>query len=162
MTQTEFKILLVDDEPSITDNLKAFPERAGDRVDCAADGRQALGKIESVPPDLVILDVLMPEMDGRAVLRDLRKRGNHTPVILLTQVGEAGEHAMALEEGADDYLNKPFDPRELPALRPGGVAPRAGFAGAALLGLEADVRRIGAGPTCAAGGARRAPRKATA
>lgn len=113
MTQTEFKILLVDDEPSITDNLKAFLERAGYRVDCAADGRQALRQIESGHPDLVILDVLMPEMDGRAVLRDLRKRGNHTPVILLTQVGEAGERAMALEEGADDYLNKPFDPREL-------------------------------------------------
>jgi DNA-binding response OmpR family regulator len=113
MTQTGPKILLVDDEPSITDHLSAFLERAGYRVECAADGVQALRRIESAHPDLMVLDVLMPEMDGRAVLRDLRSRGNHLPVILLTQVGEAGERAMALEEGADDYLNKPFDPREL-------------------------------------------------
>jgi len=64
-------------------------------------------------PDLLILDVLMPQMDGREVLRSLRQAGNWIPIILLTQVGEAGERAMALEEGADDYLNKPFDPHEL-------------------------------------------------
>ncbi len=113
MAQPGSRILLVDDEPSITDNLSAFLERAGYSVECAADGKQALRRIESNRPDLMILDVLMPEMDGRAVLRSLRSQGNHLPVILLTQVGEAGERAMALEEGADDYLNKPFDPREL-------------------------------------------------
>jgi DNA-binding response OmpR family regulator len=113
MTQTPSKILLVDDEPSITEHLSAFLERAGYSVQCAADGRAALAAVEKEPPDLVVLDVLMPEMDGRAVLRTLRAQGKHLPVILLTQVGEAGERAMALEEGADDYLNKPFDPREL-------------------------------------------------
>jgi len=113
MAQPGSKILLVDDEPSITDNLSAFLERAGYTVVCASDGRQALRQIDAVHPDLVVLDVLMPEMDGRAVLRSLRSQGSHLPVILLTQVGEAGERAMALEEGADDYLNKPFDPREL-------------------------------------------------
>jgi DNA-binding response OmpR family regulator len=113
MTQNGSKILLVDDEPSITDNLSAFLERAGYSVICAADGEQALRRIETFHPDLMILDVLMPEMNGRALLRTLRSKGNHLPVILLTQVGEAGERAMALEEGADDYLNKPFDPREL-------------------------------------------------
>jgi DNA-binding response OmpR family regulator len=63
----------------------------------------------------MILDVLMPRMDGRETLRRLRQSGNWIPVILLTQVGEAAERAMALEEGADDYLNKPFDPHELVA-----------------------------------------------
>jgi DNA-binding response OmpR family regulator len=113
MNQSAAKILLVDDEPSITEHLSSFLERAGYRVACAADGKEALAKIEQARPDLVVLDVLMPEMDGRAVLRTLRSQGSHLPVILLTQVGEAGERAMALEEGADDYLNKPFDPREL-------------------------------------------------
>jgi DNA-binding response OmpR family regulator len=113
MPQTTPSILLVDDEPSITEHLSAFLERAGYKVQCAADGKQALEAVGKSKPELVILDVLMPEMDGRAVLRELRSQGNHIPVILLTQVGEAGERAMALEEGADDYLNKPFDPREL-------------------------------------------------
>jgi DNA-binding response OmpR family regulator len=61
------------------------------------------------------MDVLMPVLDGREALRRLRRAGNWTPVILLTQVGESSERAMALEEGADDYLNKPFDPHELVA-----------------------------------------------
>jgi DNA-binding response OmpR family regulator len=107
------KILLVDDESSITGHLSAFLERAGYRLLCAADGAEALRQIEKTNPDLIVLDVLMPVMDGRAVLRFLRSKGDHRPVILLTQVGEAGERAIALEEGADDYLNKPFDPREL-------------------------------------------------
>jgi DNA-binding response OmpR family regulator len=113
MAESSPKILLVDDEPSITENLSAFLSRAGYAVTCAANGVAALGEIEKNNPDLVILDVLMPEMDGRAVLRTLRSRGDYRPVLLLTQVGEAGERAIALEEGADDYLNKPFDPREL-------------------------------------------------
>jgi DNA-binding response OmpR family regulator len=113
MTQSAPQILLVDDEPSITEHLGAFLERAGYIVRCASNGKQALEAVGQSQPELVILDVLMPEMDGRAVLRSLRSQGNHTPVILLTQVGEASERAMALEEGADDYLNKPFDPREL-------------------------------------------------
>ena len=69
----------------------------------------------AINPDLIILDVLMPNLDGREVLRRLRRSGNWTPIILLTQVGEASERALALEEGADDYLNKPFDPHELVA-----------------------------------------------
>jgi DNA-binding response OmpR family regulator len=113
MTQPASKLLLVDDEPSITEHLSAFLERAGYSVVSASNGKEALRQVESAQPDLVILDVLMPEMDGRAVLRTLRAEGKHLPVILLTQVGEAGERAIALEEGADDYLNKPFDPREL-------------------------------------------------
>jgi DNA-binding response OmpR family regulator len=109
------KILLVDDEPAITSNLAPFLERAGFELAVARDGREAVEKVQSFKPDLILLDVLMPEMNGREVLRHLRQMGNWTPVILLTQVGESVERAMALEEGADDYLNKPFDPHELVA-----------------------------------------------
>jgi DNA-binding response OmpR family regulator len=109
------KILLVDDEPAITGNLAPFLERAGFAVAVAADGEGALRQADSFVPDLIILDVLMPRLDGREVLRRLRQAGNWTPIILLTWVGESAERAMALEEGADDYLNKPFDPFELVA-----------------------------------------------
>jgi DNA-binding response OmpR family regulator len=109
------KILLVDDEEAITINLGPFLERSGFAVMTAADGHQALEKVGSFGPDAIVLDVMMPRMDGREVLRQLREAGNWTPIILLTQVGEATERAMALEEGADDYLNKPFDPQELVA-----------------------------------------------
>ena len=109
------RILLVDDERAITDNLAPFLERSGFSVMVAADGEEALQQVDAVNPDLIVLDVLMPKMDGREVLRRLRRMDNWTPIILLTQVGEASERAMALEEGADDYLNKPFDPHELVA-----------------------------------------------
>lgn len=108
-------ILLVDDEEAVTGALTPFLERAGFRVSTAGDGEEALRRLPEVRPDLIILDVLMPKMDGRAVLRHLRQKSDWTPVILLTQVGESVERAMALEEGADDYINKPFDPHELVA-----------------------------------------------
>jgi DNA-binding response OmpR family regulator len=109
------KLLLVDDEVAITDRLAPFLARSGFEVQVVADGEAALSVISSFSPDLVILDVLMPKLDGREVLRQLRQKGDWTPVILLTQVGEAGERAMALGEGADDYINKPFDSNELVA-----------------------------------------------
>ena len=77
-------ILLVDDEPSITANLTPFLERSGFVVTTASDGEQALQQIVASAPDLVILDVLMPKLDGREVLRRLRQSGNWLPVILLT------------------------------------------------------------------------------
>ena len=108
-------ILLVDDESAITDNLAPFLDRSGFVVSTAANGEEALAQIESDAPDLVVSDVLMPKMDGRELLRSLRRADNWIPVILLTQVGEAFERAMALDEGADDYINKPFEPHELVA-----------------------------------------------
>jgi DNA-binding response OmpR family regulator len=112
---TKPNVLLVDDEKAITANLAPFLERSGFSVVVAADGEEALHRISGFRPDLIVLDVLMPRLDGREVLRHLRQADNWTPVILLTQVGESTERAMALEEGADDYLNKPFDPHELVA-----------------------------------------------
>jgi len=109
------KILLVDDEAAITASLAPFLKRAGFTVEVASDGENALRRVADFAPDLIVLDVLMPRLDGRQVCRRLRASGNWTPIIMLTQVGSPAERAMSLEEGADDYLNKPFDPYELVA-----------------------------------------------
>ena len=108
-------LLLGDDETAITDQLAPLLERAGFEVRIAHDGAAVLRVVETDQPDLVVLDVLMPGLDGREVLRRLRGQGWWNPVLLLTQVGESMERARALEEGADDSLNKPFDPHELVA-----------------------------------------------
>lgn len=113
--EKKIKILLVDDESAITENLAPFLERSGFTISTAANGKEALDQLDAAQPDLIVLDVLMPIIDGREVLRTLRGNDNWVPIILLTQVGESSERAMALEEGADDYLNKPFDPHELVA-----------------------------------------------
>jgi len=109
------RILVVDDDPGIRNSLSAFLERSGFEVQMANDGEQALEALNKNRPDLMVMDVLMPRLDGRETLRRLRRAQNWIPVILLTQVGGATERAMALEEGADDYLNKPFEPHELVA-----------------------------------------------
>ncbi len=113
--QPKPSILLIDDETAITENLSPFLGRSGFDVTVASNGEEALDRIATSQFDMLVLDVLMPRIDGREVLRRLRQAGNWIPILLLTQVGEAGERAMALEEGADDYLNKPFDPHELVA-----------------------------------------------
>jgi DNA-binding response OmpR family regulator len=100
-------VILADDDDAITSNLAPFLDRAGFTVHVAADGDAALERFD---PDGCVLDVLMPGPDGREVLRRLRRAGRWLPVVLLTQVGESAERAIALDEGADDYLNKPFDP----------------------------------------------------
>lgn len=107
------KILLVDDEVSIISTLQTFLELSGFDVVTARNGFEALERVTQERPDLIVLDVLMPQLDGREALRQLRRRGDWTPVILLTQVTGTAQRIMAIEEGADDYLNKPFDPQEL-------------------------------------------------
>lgn len=106
-------ILLVDDDEAITGALGAFLERSGFDVRVAEDGRAGLLEVERQVPDLVVCDVLMPYVDGREFVRRVRARQLWLPIILLTQVGESWERSAALDEGADDYLNKPFDPHEL-------------------------------------------------
>lgn len=107
------KILVVDDEPDLLAELAPLLQRTGYTVSTASNGHLALQLMDEFKPDLVVLDVLMPRVDGREVLRQLRQGGNWTPVILLTRVGSPTERAMSLQEGADDYLNKPFEPLEL-------------------------------------------------
>lgn len=109
------KVLLVDDEEAITAGLAPFLQRSGFAVTTAADGDEALARCAAERPDVVVCDVVMPTVDGREVVRRLRAQADWTPVILLTKVGESHERSAALEEGADDYLNKPFDPQELVA-----------------------------------------------
>ena len=107
------RLLLVDDDEAITGGLAPLLTREGFVVDVAADGPAALDRLTAGSIDIVVLDVMMPGMDGREVLRRLRAAGSAVPVVLLTSVGEASERARALDEGADDYLNKPFDVGEL-------------------------------------------------
>lgn len=108
-------LLLVDDEAEIIKPVASFLERSGFVVTAAEDGVTTLEKIKTLSIDLVVLDVDMPRLDGRSVLRHLRADGNEIPVILLTKHGGASERAMAIGEGADDYLNKPFELLELEA-----------------------------------------------
>ena len=111
--ESQLTLLLVDDDPMIVDSLGPLLERSGFHVLLASNGEEALNKVQSHHPDVIVMDVLMPRMNGRETLRRMRKANIWIPTILLTQVGEASERAVALEEGADDYLNKPFHSEEL-------------------------------------------------
>ncbi len=115
MTGAAPRVLLVDDEEAVRESLASFLVRSGLEVETAADGEEALAVHARWRPDILVCDVLMPRLDGRSVVRRLRAAGDWTPVVLLTQVGESSERSAALDEGADDYLNKPFDPQELHA-----------------------------------------------
>lgn len=113
MGESQLTLLLVDDDPMIVDSLGPLLERSGFHVLLASNGEEALSKVQLHHPDVIVMDVLMPRMNGRETLRRMRKSNIWIPTILLTQVGEASERAVALEEGADDYLNKPFHSEEL-------------------------------------------------
>lgn len=105
-------ILIVDDEPRILDFVRMNLELEGYRVVTATSGLEALQKVRSEIPDLVILDVMMPDMDGFETLRELRKLSS-VPVIMLTVRAEERDRVLGLELGADDYIGKPFSHREL-------------------------------------------------
>lgn len=106
------RILLVDDEPVIIDSLTYSLNREGFEVHSAADGSQALELFDAVRPDLVVLDIRLPGMDGLEVCRRLRARST-VPIIMLTALGNELDRVVGLEVGADDYLPKPFSFREL-------------------------------------------------
>ena len=106
-------VLLVDDEVPIRRSLGPYLERGGYRVLLASDGMEALDILASYQVDIIVSDVLMPRMDGRELVRRVRAGGAWTPIILLTQVDASYERVSALDDGADDYLSKPFDPQEL-------------------------------------------------
>jgi DNA-binding response OmpR family regulator len=106
------KILVVDDEPSVTDLLAYNLRKALYDVIIAADGRQAIKLAEEAKPDLILLDLMIPEIDGLDVCRELRKT-SHVPIIMITARGEEIDRVVGLELGADDYVSKPFSVREL-------------------------------------------------
>jgi two-component system response regulator MprA len=111
--QTGQDILVVDDEPAVREALRAGLEFEGYRVATAADGLGALEQLAKAMPDALVLDVMMPRMDGLTVLRRLRSFNQTLPVLLLTARDTVGDRVTGLDVGADDYLTKPFDLDEL-------------------------------------------------
>jgi len=108
-------ILLVDDEPSIVQLARMYLEREGFRVESATDGEAALDRVARGHPALVVLDVMLPKLDGFEVCRRLRASQNSIAILMLTARDEDIDKILGLELGADDYLTKPFNPRELVA-----------------------------------------------
>ena len=125
-------VLVVEDDKNIRELLQLYLEKEGYAVTVAADGGQGLDKFRAIKPDLVLLDVMMPVMDGWAVCRAIREEGD-TPVIMLTAKGELDDKVAGLRAGADDYITKPFEMKEVLArieavLRRsdrGGAAPKS-------------------------------------
>ncbi len=109
-------VLVVDDEPTIAEVVSRYLERAGYRTRVAADGAQALAEVANQRPDLVVLDLMLPGIDGLEVMRRLRDQGrDRIATILLTAKGEESDRVVGLRLGADDYVVKPFSPAELVA-----------------------------------------------
>lgn len=109
------RIYVVDDEASIIEFVRIYLEKEGFQVKGFKDGKQAFEAIMGDPPDLVVLDVMLPGMDGFDVCKKLRAEENQVPIIMLTAKDEEIDKIVGLELGADDYLTKPFNPRELVA-----------------------------------------------
>ena len=106
-------ILVVDDDPTVSDVVRRYLERAGYSVTLAGDGPDALTAYEKSRPDLVVLDLMLPGIDGLEVCRRLRNESAEVPIVMLTALGEEADRVLGLQLGADDYVTKPFSPREL-------------------------------------------------
>ncbi len=118
------RVLVVDDDPTVREVVLSYLKAETYEVCEAADGETALAMITEDPPDLIVLDVMLPGVDGLEVCRQVRARTD-IPVIMLTALGSEADRVVGLELGADDYLTKPFSPREL-VLRVGSVLRRVG------------------------------------
>ena len=123
-SETRTRVLVVEDDETVAEVVRRYLEREGYDVHAVADGRSALARFDDVGADLVVLDIMLPGIDGLEVCRQLRSR-SPVPVIILTALGEEADRIMGLEIGADDYISKPFSPRELVA-RIKSVLRRAG------------------------------------
>ena len=121
-------VLIVEDDRNIQELLQLYLEKEGYAVTVASDGGQGLAKFRAIKPDLVLLDVMMPVMDGWAVCKAIRA-DSQTPIIMLTAKGETDDKVSGLKSGADDYVTKPFEMKEL------------------LARIEAVLRRTGSAPT---------------
>jgi DNA-binding response OmpR family regulator len=133
------RIVVVDDDATVADVVGRYLLRDGHQVECVSDGYEALRRVAAEPPDLVVLDLMLPGIDGLEVCRRLRARWP-IPVVMLTALGEETDRVVGFETGADDYVTKPFSPREL-ALRVRSVLRRArggGLPDAPSLGLLTD------------------------
>ncbi|MEV0943460.1 response regulator transcription factor [Micromonospora wenchangensis] len=119
------RVLVVDDDRTVSDVVCRYLEHAGYQVDHVGDGAAALAAVAAAPPQLVVLDVMLPVLDGLEVCRRLRQRPDGVPIVMLTARGDEADRILGLQLGADDYLSKPFSPREL-VLRVRSVLRRAG------------------------------------
>ncbi len=113
MKNMDEKILIIEDEEDLVKGLKLNLVDEGYRIEWAPDGEEGLRKALEESPDLIILDIMMPKMNGLDVCREIRKKGLNVPVIMLTAKGEEIDKVVGLEIGADDYMTKPFSIREL-------------------------------------------------
>src|SRR4051812_32198314 len=118
------RVLVVDDDPTVSDVVRRYLERAEFEVTLAVDGQGALDAVAAQRPDLVVLDLMLPGLDGLEVCRRLRDTDPHLPVVMLTALGDEADRVVGLSLGADDYVTKPFSPREL-VLRVQSVLRRA-------------------------------------
>lgn len=109
-----YKIMIADDDQNVHSALSPYFRREGHQILSAFNGEEAMALIEKASPDMVILDIVMPKMDGLEVCREIRKKSN-VPIIMLTAKGEEFDKLLGLELGADDYITKPFSPREVQA-----------------------------------------------
>ena len=151
MHYVSMKILVVDDDQAVRDSLRRSLSFNGYTVTMAEDGEKALDQISADRPDLVVLDVMMPKMDGLNVCRELRSRGDDIPVLMLTARNSVSERVSGLDAGADDYLPKPFALEELLArvrslLRRAALDPSTNAESAVLtfedLSLDPDTREV--------------------
>ncbi|MFY1615699.1 response regulator transcription factor [Micromonospora sp. WMMD736] len=131
------RVLVVDDDRTVSDVVCRYLEHAGYEVSHVADGLAALDAVQDRPPHLVVLDLMLPGLDGLQVCRRLRERPDGVPIIMLTARGDEADRVLGLQLGADDYLGKPFSPREL-VLRVGSVLRRAGEPAAPAAELLSD------------------------
>jgi DNA-binding response OmpR family regulator len=118
------RVLVVDDDPTVSDVVRRYLERAGFTVALVGDGLAALEESAQQRPDLMILDLMLPGVDGLEVCRRIRATPGSAPIIMLTALGEEADRIVGLQVGADDYVTKPFSPREL-VLRAQAVLRRA-------------------------------------
>jgi DNA-binding response OmpR family regulator len=143
-------VLIVDDDDTVAGVVVSYLERAGFRAKHVTDGQAALDIVTTDPPDLIVLDLMLPEVDGLEVCRRVRTSHPDMPVIMLTALAEAEDRIAGLEVGADDYVTKPFSPREL-VLRVESVLRRASA-------LRQPTRLLTAGAISVDRAARRASR----
>lgn len=115
MKETKTKILVVDDDLRLRDLLRRYLIEQGFTVDAITDGSELERRLRDEPFDLIVLDLMLPGLDGLTLCRNLRVTNNNTPIIMLTAKGDEVDRIIGLEMGADDYLPKPFNPRELVA-----------------------------------------------
>jgi DNA-binding response OmpR family regulator len=140
------RILLIEDDSRLAEMVSEYLGVSGFRVSIAAGGREGLARLEREPFDALVLDLMLPDMDGLEVCREVRARSD-TPVLMLTARGDAADRIVGLELGADDYLPKPFQPRELLARlrailrrrKPGGASRRLRFG---RLEIDRDSRAV--------------------